>query len=247
VSTGATGAWLILHGERAGGRAVGPPTVLPLPAPDLYSNEPTVAVAKLARLALLSGAWRTAPKTGGVDAKGDYLLGIKVPAALLFPPAARHALLRRPPARGCHWCVARMLAALDSQPDPIPTDPLKGFLGKPCASCRQAHALNARVAEVRAEFAAEVASGRRRPRPPASRAARPARGRQVAPAAMLAAGAKPPVPDYWRPRVRPVASANPEEAAQLAQLQRRADRMYQAAMQARQARLRGSASSRSRP
>jgi hypothetical protein len=106
-------AQLVLHGDRAGGRPVGPPTVLSFPDPDLFSNEPTVPVAKLARLALLSGAWRTAPKTGGIDAKGDYLLTVKVPAAMLFPAAARHALLRRPPARGCHWCVARFLSALD--------------------------------------------------------------------------------------------------------------------------------------
>jgi hypothetical protein len=160
-------ATLVLHGERAGGRPVGSPAVLPLPGPDMYSDEPGVAEAKLARLALLSGAWRTAPKTGGPDAKGDYLLGLKAPAALLFPAAARHALLRRPPAKGCHWCVARFLSLLDGQPDPAPSDPLRAFLGKPCPACEHRHAVNARLAEVRAEtpIARIAAAARYAPKP----------------------------------------------------------------------------------
>jgi hypothetical protein len=197
-------ATLVLHGERAGGRPVGSPTILPLPGPDLYSNEPGIAEAKLARLVLLSGAWRTAPKTGGPDAKGDYLLGLKAPAAMLFPPAARHALLRRPPAKGCHWCVARMLAALDSQPDPTPSDPLRAFLGKPCGRCELQQAMNARIAQVRAEFAAEVAAGLPPARPcracggrhrwaPSPRPERPAQAPRGAPTGILwPAGQRPP-------------------------------------------------------
>ena len=219
-------AQLVLHGDRAGGRPAGSPTVLPLPAPDLFSNEPTVPVAKLARLALLSGAWRTAPKTGGIDAKGDYVLSLRTPAALLFPAAARHALLRRPPARGCHWCVARFLSALDGRPEPTPSDPLLAFLGRPCGACQQRHAISARVAEVRAEFAAEVASGRWQPRrPPPSRPVRPPRGRQGAPGAMRASG-QPPPPPYYRRRPWP-----PE----MDELREQAARMHQQARQRRAA------------
>jgi hypothetical protein len=133
-----TRASMVLHGEQAGGRAIGSPTVLALPSrDDLYRSEPSVAEAKLARLALLSGAWRTVPKTGGPDAKGDYLLSRKLPMAMLFPPAARHALVRQPPKHGCHWCVARMLAALDldAAAELVPTDPLLAFLGRPCVGC----------------------------------------------------------------------------------------------------------------
>lgn len=128
---------LVLHGTRAGGRAAGAPTVLALPGPDLFRTEPSVAEAKLARLALLSGAWRMTTKTGSPDAKGDYFLRVKLPMTMLLPPAARHALLRQPPKHGCYWCVARMLTALDltGTVELVPTDPLLAFLGRPCVRC----------------------------------------------------------------------------------------------------------------
>lgn len=60
------------------------------------TNDPDVAVP-LARRLLLSGAWRTVPKQGDDTDKAQYLLRLKLPAALTVLPRSAVAALTRPP------------------------------------------------------------------------------------------------------------------------------------------------------
>lgn len=193
---------LVLHGERAGGRAVGSPTTL-----DMRRANP-IEVARQARSLLLSGAWRTAPKTGSDQDKAEYLLRVKLPVALaLFPKPALHALTRRYAEPACQWDNLAYFAALALAPEPTPDDALLALLGQPCRRC---------AARLRDQLLASVVppprpAARRavaRPRPPARR--RPLPGQQ------------PPPPPYYRRRGAPW----PPEMAQLRQ---RAARMHQQA------------------
>jgi hypothetical protein len=185
-----------------------------------------VAAAGRARGLLLSGAWRTVPKTGSDQDKADYLLRIKVPEALvLLPRPALHALTCNPDQVGCRWDLARFFAALDFQAEPERTDATLALLGEPCSRCSMRHAAADRVAEVRAEVDLEqqlkasgasplaarvVLLGRRLglPRDQIARAltaaadppARPTRDPQGAPAALAAR------PVYYRHRGRQLSS-----------------------------------------
>jgi hypothetical protein len=107
-----------------------------------------VQAARQARALILSGAWRSSPKTGGPADKATYLLRVKVPMALaVLPRTAIQAMTARPPRSGCRWCSLRFHVALDGSPRPDWDDPaLNAFLGDRCHTCQQAQDVHARVA-----------------------------------------------------------------------------------------------------
>jgi hypothetical protein len=128
---------IIIHGERAGGRAIGRPHAYQMADP---VKDPAVAVQQ-ARQLLLSGVWRTATKEGDDLAKATYLLRLKVPAALaVLPPIAIHARTKRPPPGGCYWCTVDYLAGLSfgKEVEPDRTDLLLSFLGSRATAARPA-------------------------------------------------------------------------------------------------------------
>jgi hypothetical protein len=123
-----------------------------------------VQLARLARLAYQSGAWRTVPKTGGAYAKFRYLLKSKAPETLLLPETGLRALVKAGP--GCGWCAVTVLAALtgldglegppereqELEPEPVTLE----LLGQPCSGCRARHADRA----ARREAARRAEAGR---------------------------------------------------------------------------------------
>src|SRR5512133_331379 len=135
---------LVVHGERAGNRAIGRPRTPGLATP----KDPAVAV-QLARRLMLSGAWRTAPKQGDDADKAVYTLRVHTPAALAVLPRAAVAALTRPvPLGGCSWCLAAFHAALSFGADPYPArNPLtRAFLGAECRRCKARHATSDAIA-----------------------------------------------------------------------------------------------------
>ena len=125
------------------------------------TTDPDVAVP-LARRLLLSGAWRTVPKQGDDTDRAQYLLRLKLPAALqVLPRSAVAALTRPPPAGGCSWCVATLHAAAScgADPAPEPNPYTAAFLGSMCGRCQQRQRVAEVAARERAHLAALTAAG----------------------------------------------------------------------------------------
>jgi hypothetical protein len=106
-----------VHPDRQGGRPAGKP----LTGSAASLKDPATAV-RAARALMLSGSWRTVPKTGDDTTKAEYTLRVHTPAALaVLPRSAIAGLTRRPPAGGCSWCTATFHAATSAGADPAPS------------------------------------------------------------------------------------------------------------------------------
>jgi hypothetical protein len=149
---------IVLAGDRVGDRAAGKPRVLTAADP----NDPAVAVAA-GRQLVLSGIWRSAPKTGDATDKACYLVRAKTPAALAVGRVAIGALARgAPTSGGCYWCTAKTLVDLSCGEDTYPDhrDPLvQAWLGNPCGKCRMRHATSDEMAASLALYHELVAEG----------------------------------------------------------------------------------------
>lgn len=128
---------IAIHPDRQGGRPAGRAVTGAAADP----RDPGVAV-RAARALMLSGSWRSVPKTGDDTTKAEYTLRVHTPAALaVLPRSAIAALTKPPPAGGCAWCVATFWAATSGGADPAPerNSFTEAFLGRSCGRCRMAH------------------------------------------------------------------------------------------------------------
>jgi hypothetical protein len=127
----------------------------------LTLKDPAAAVPA-ARNLMLSGIWRSSPKTGDALDKALYALRIHTPAALaVLPRSAVAALTRPPPAGGCSWCTATLWAAasLGADPPPPVDDHTRAFLGSQCGRCRRRHLAAEAARRERGHVAGLLAAG----------------------------------------------------------------------------------------
>jgi hypothetical protein len=148
------------HGDRYGGRAVGPGR-----SGRMGPGRDPVLVAVEARRLIQSGVWQR------LAASSDHeriltMLRARLPAALgLLPTAALFALGKQPPPGGCHWCSA-LVQRLPDLPELDRTPATLALLGEGCRRCQHRWQVDARVAALIDEAREEARLAAGTPRTP---------------------------------------------------------------------------------